>query len=378
MRAARFVFLMGLVSLLGDVTYEGARSVIGPFLLSLGVSASLLGLIVGAGELSSLVLRLITGWVADKTQRYWLLTFLGYAMILAIPLLAFAGRWEVAALLIILERAGKALRTPSRDALLSYATMQIGRGYGFGLHEALDQIGAIVGPLVVFAALYAGNYESAFEVLFFPAFLCLFTLNLARKSYSFPRMESPKKGGAGVSKVFWLYTAFVFVTTAGLLNFALLSYHFKAALGVSEDSIPLIYALCMGIDAVAAIASGHLYDRIGLKVLALLPLLCTAVLLAFSPLTLLVGIIALGAAIGMQETTMRAAVADLAGREKMGTAYGIFNTVYGVSWFTGSAVLGWLYENSLFSASVFVIALELISLPLLLILIKLSADREEI
>lgn len=144
--AYRFIVLMGIVSMFGDITYEGARSITGPYLAVLGASAGIIGLVSGIGEFVGYALRLVSGRFADRAKAYWPLTFIGYGLILSVPLLGLVGYWHLAVLLIILERMGKAIRTPARDAILSHATKQVGRGWGFALHEALDQVGAIVGP----------------------------------------------------------------------------------------------------------------------------------------------------------------------------------------------------------------------------------------
>jgi MFS-type transporter involved in bile tolerance (Atg22 family) len=182
--ALRFIVLMGVVSLFGDIVYEGARGVIGPYLALLGASASVVGLVGGLGEFIGYALRLFSGFMADRTKAYWLFTFIGYGLLVSIPLLSFAQSWQIAALLILLERAGKAFRSPARDTILSYATKEVGRGFGFGLHEALDQIGAIVGPLIFSAILFAGgNYRLGFSVLWIPAMMVPIVLCIEGDEY---------------------------------------------------------------------------------------------------------------------------------------------------------------------------------------------------
>jgi len=187
--ALRFVILIGVVSLFADMTYEGARSITGPYFALLGASGTIVGVVAGFGELIGYGLRLVSGYVSDRTGRYWSITFFGYLMnMLAVPLLALAGSWQLAAILIIAERAGKAIRNPPRDAMLSHATKEMGRGWGFGLHEALDQIGAVLGPLIVTAVLYfKGSYRTGFAVLLIPALLALSVLLVTRLFYPRPR-----------------------------------------------------------------------------------------------------------------------------------------------------------------------------------------------
>jgi len=372
-----FIILLGIVSLFGDVTYEGARSVTGPYLATLGASASIVGLVAGVGEFIGYALRLASGYLADRTKAYWLLTFIGYGLLLSIPLLAFAGYWQLAAVLIILERMGKAIRSPARDTMLSYATKEVGRGWGFAVHEALDQIGAIIGPIVFSLVLLShAGYREGFTLLWIPALLTLAVLALARKKVPSPqKLETPEETNrqciqTKLPRVFWLYTAFTLLSVAGFANFQLISYHLKVQAIVPDAHIPLIYAIAMGVDALAALVVGKTYDKIGLISLLAIPLLTLPIpFLAFSCSysLVLISIILWGVVMGIQETIMRAAIADLTPVERRGFAYGIFNTAYGAGWFLGGALMGLLYELSINYLILFVVIMELISIPLFLL-----------
>jgi len=226
--ATKFVVLIGVVSLFSDLTYEGARSVTGPFLAVLGASATVVGIVAGLGELVGYALRLLSGYFADRTRRYWAIVFLGYGLnLLAVPLLALAGHWEIAAILMVAERMGKAIRTPARDVMLSCASDSIGRGWGFGLHEALDQIGAILGPLVVAAVFVSrGTYEAGFALLLIPALIALGVLFAAYRLYPRPHdLESAavKVAGKGFPRSFWLYLAAIGCVAAGYADFPLVA-----------------------------------------------------------------------------------------------------------------------------------------------------------
>jgi MFS family permease len=266
--ALRFVVLLGVVSLFADMTYEGARSVLGPYLGLLGASATIVGIVAGAGELIGYALRLMSGYLSDRTGRPWALTILGYSVnLLAVPLLALAGRWEIAAALAILERVGKGIRTPARDAMLSHATSRMGRGWGFGLHEALDQVGAVLGPLIVaFVLSTGGNYRTGFAILLGPALVALSVLIAARFLYPRPQeleMQATTLQIQGMNRLFWLYLAGVGLIAAGFADFPLIAFHFGQAKTVPEVWIPTFYAVAMGTDAVAALVFGRLYDRLG-------------------------------------------------------------------------------------------------------------------
>src|SRR3989442_1932623 len=246
--ASGFVVMIGVVSLFADMTYEGARSVTGPFLAVLGASAAVVGVVAGFGELIGYAVRLVSGYLGDRTRKYWTITLWGYALnMVAVPLLALAGRWETAALLMIAERLGKAIRTPPRDVLLSHAAAQMGRGWAFGLHEALDQIGAVAGPLLVAAILYAqGGYRWAFGTLLVPALLALAFLVAARLLYPQPRDFEPAetvRSEGGFPRIFWIYLASVAFLAAGYADFPLIAYHLKKVSVAADGSIPLLYAL---------------------------------------------------------------------------------------------------------------------------------------
>ncbi|GIX49697.1 MAG: MFS transporter [Candidatus Tectimicrobiota bacterium] len=372
-RAAwRVVVLFGLVSLLADVTYEGARSISGPFLALLGARAAVVGLVAGLGEGAGYGLRLLSGYLADRTRRYWTLTLLGYGVnLLAVPMLALAHHWPLAALLLVVERLGKALRTPARDVLLSYATSQVGHGRGFGVHEALDQIGAMAGPLFVAALLYAQQgYARSFALLGVPAMLALAALLLARAFFPQPQglaAASPPPASP-LPRAFWLYLAAAACLAASTADFPLIAYHLKAQALAPDAAIAVLYAGAMAVDAGAALAMGPLFDRHGLgSLLCLAPLTALVAPLAFSssPGWALAGVGLWGASLGMQESVLRAAVATLVPPARRGTAFGLFSTGYGLAWFAGSTLLGLLYEASRPALVAFAAGLSLAALPLL-------------
>jgi MFS family permease len=372
--ALRFVVLLGVVSLFADLTYEGARSIVGPYLGLLGASAPAVGMVAGFGELIGYALRLVSGYLSDRTGRPWALTIWGYSVnLLAVPLLALAGRWEIAAALIVLERVGKALRTPARDAMLSHATSRMGRGWGFGLHEALDQIGAMLGPLVVAAVLYVGgDYRTGFAILLMPALVALTVLIIARLLYPRPQdleIEAPALQLEGMSRLFWLYLAGVGLIAAGFADFPLIAFHFGQSKTVPEVWIPTFYAVAMGADALSALVFGRLYDRMGFRTLVLATLLsalCAPLVFMGDFSGALLGMVLWGIGMGAQESIMRAAVTGMVAQQRRGTAYGVFNTGYGLAWFLGSALMGVLYDLSLPALIVFSVGAQALSLPLLI------------
>ena len=369
--ALKFVLILGVSSLFADMTYEGARSITGPYLAVLGASATVVGTVAGFGELVGYGLRLFSGYVSDRTGRYWTITLAGYFLnMVAVPLLALAGSWETAAVLMITERTGKAIRTPARDAMLSHAAHKTGRGWGFGLHEAMDQVGATLGPLVVAAVLYfRGDYRNGFAILVVPALLTLGVLLAARWLYPRPRdfeidtlIETK-----GFPRSFRLYLAAVALVAAGYADFPLIAYHFEKTATVPDSWIPIYYAVAMGIDALAALLFGRLFDRIGISILIVVSLLSSI----FAPMVFLgnfyvalAGMALWGVGMGAQESIMRAAVAGMVPMSRRGSAYGIFNTAYGVFWFLGSVFLGVLYDVSVVAIIAFSVAAQLASTPM--------------
>jgi MFS-type transporter involved in bile tolerance (Atg22 family) len=353
--AMRFIVLFGVVSLFADAAYEGARSVTGPFLATLGASGTVVGIVAGLGELMGYGLRLFSGMATDRTRRYWRIAFFGYFLQLpAVPLIAVSGAWPVAAVFIIAERTGKAIRSPARDTMLSDAAHSIGQGWGFGIHEALDQTGAMIGPLLVAAAVAInGGYRAGFIILTIPAVLGLATLMRARATYPNPHDLQSNRGElppSALPRTFWLFLAAGACIAAGYADFPLIAFRFQKHNVMSPGLIPLYYTAGMGAAGVGALGLGRIFDRLGV------PVITVAVTAAavFAPLVFfggawvaLVGVILWGLGLGVQGATIRAAIAPLVSPDKKGTAFGIFDTGFGLSWFAGSVVLGILYDVSI-------------------------------
>jgi MFS family permease len=367
-----FVILIGCVSLFSDMTYEGARSITGPFLKILGASATVVGVVAGLGELIGHCVRLLSGVIADRTRRYWLLTIVGYAInLFAVPLIALSGSFGVASLLIIAERFGKAIRKPSTDAMLSFAREKVGSGWTYGLHEAMDQIGAVAGPVIVAGILYfkADNYRLGFAVLALPAAVAMTIIFVAKSLFPNPanlEMKTLSVESRGFDRRYWLYLLAVGFVGLGFADWALVAYHFETKRLFADAFIPLLYAIAMAADAVAALFFGWLYDRIGSKCLALAALISTG----FAPLVFLGGSTAalIGAALwgigmGWQESIMRSVVADLTPKERRASAFGLFNTSFGIFWFAGSALIGVLYGISIAAVVAFSVVTQLAAIP---------------
>ncbi len=383
--AWRFILVFGVVSLLMDFVYEGARSITGPLLASLGASGLVVGLVTGAGEAAALGLRLVSGPLADRSRRFWSWTIAGYTITaISVPLLGLAGGLAVASALVIAERVGKAVRSPAKDTLVSHATTVTGRGKGFAAHEAMDQIGALAGPLTVAGILAAtgDDYGPALGVLVLPGAAALVLLFWLRSRVPDPVLyeigdpgpgsltpKRPESGsGAHLSRAFWTYALFAATTMTGFATFGVISFHFVRDGLMSPAVVPVVYAAAMAADAVAALAAGWLYDRTGPRSLVVLPLLAaTAPLLAFTstPSLAVAGALVWGAAIGIQESTLRATVADIVPIERRATGYGVFAGVLGAAALIGGTLNGALYDLSIPLLIVVIIATQALALLIL-------------
>lgn len=356
-QALSFVVAFGIVSLFADMAYEGMRGIAGPFLASLGASGLAVGLIAGTGELAGYLLRLFSGRFADSTRAYWPITLAGYVVqMAAVPMMALAGNWWVAAGLIIIERAGKAIRNPPRDAMLSRAGETIGHGWAFGLHEALDQAGAMAGPLIAAAVLGAhGDYRTAFAWLALPAtatLICVFAMRIQHGQLGKIERPHDKAAAPVLPKAYWFYAAASALIAFGFADFTLLSYHFGKTQTVGGSAIALFYAASMAADGIASLGFGRWFDRIGLKVVygGIGFGLIVAPLAFFGGWWgALIATLAWGAALGIHESVMSAGVATLVPLHARARAYGIFTAIFGTAWFVGSALLGALYDVSLWA-----------------------------
>lgn len=371
-----FIILLGIVSLFADVVYEGARSISGQYLSLLGANAAIVATAAGFGEFIGYVLRLPAGYISDRTKNYWFFTIIGYVINLAaVPLLALTSQWQWAVALMVIERFGKAIRVPARDAMLSYATKSVGAGRGFGIHRALDQIGAIVGPLCVTGILLIEHsYALCFALLSLPACFSIITLLAAKSIYPTPEnleIEMSSVKGKKLPKTFWIYLAAISLIAAGYADFPFIAYHFLNEKTASSTWIPIFYAIAMGMDGLAAYFLGPLYDRLGISVL----IVVSAISAFFAPLVFLggfffslFGMILWGIGLGAQGSIMRAVVANIISKESRGTAYGILNAGFGISWFFGSVIMGMLYGYSIPLVILFSMTMQLLALPFFLII----------
>lgn len=373
-RSVKFVVLLGILSFFADFVYEGARSVTGPYLAILGASATLVGIVAGLGELMGYGLRLVSGPLSERTRQFWPITIVGYVIQMsAVPLLALAGTWQIAAGLIVMERIGKAIRNPPANVMLSHAAKQMGYGWGFGLHEAMDQAGALIGPLVVAGVLASrGSYRPAFAVLVIPAAIALALLVGARLEYPRPQDLEPEVReirAGGLPRAFWIYFAGAALVAVGFADFALIAFRFQKASVVPATWIPVFYSIAMAVGGAGSLLFGKLFDRYGLWILVPLTVISAAsapmVFLGGFGMTL-AGTALWGLGMGVHESIIPAAVATMVPRERRPSAYGIFTAGYGVFWFLGSVILGRLYDVSMLALILFSVIAQLVAIPFFL------------
>lgn len=368
--AVRAIIIFGIISLLGDMVYESARGANSQYFELIGISAAKVGLVFGIGEFLGYFLRLISGVISDKSKKPWAFMFVGYGMLFFVPLMGFTKNWNVLFVLILMERIGKAIRNPSKDTVLSaISENQVGVGFAFGLQEALDQVGAFLGPLIFTAVFYftgkntLAEYSLGYKFLFIPFVLLMLFLYYSYRVISKGNLLGEEYGREFKSEklkpIFWMYMAFTFFATLGFLNFSTLGYHMKSQNILTDGKITFIYSVAMIVDALTALIVGRLYDKLkeksgkkdgGILVLGAIPVV--TLLLPFFGLTMsksliIVSMIIFGIIMGTHETIMRSAIADITPFDKRGTGYGVFNTGYGLALFLGATITGYLYDKNL-------------------------------
>ena len=395
-RAMAFILLFGVVSLFSDMTHEGASSIRGAYLSLLGASAATIGFVSGLGELVGYSMRYVFGKLTDKTKQYWAMTILGYVLdIIAVPALALVGEhgWVWACLLLIVQRMGKAIKKPAKDTIMSFAATQEGVGKSFGIQEVLDQLGAFLGPVLLYLVMLGKTegdafrlYSFCFAVLAIPGAITLILLLVTKHKFPNPEQFEPEPKEFvpfRMKKEFVLYIAGISLFAFGFIDYSIVVMHIsrtftELAPGLAETSslittgsLPLLYAGAMLVDAVAALVFGFLFDRYGVKVLVLSTLLSAPFpILVFggeSIPTVLLGIALWGVGMGAQESILKAAVASMVPKTSRATGYGIFECAFGAAWFLGSWLLGLLYETSLPVMIAVSVLAQLAAIPLYLL-----------
>ena len=391
--AMAFIVLMGIVSLFSDMTHEGARSILGEYLNLTGASAAAIGFVSGIGELCGYSLRLLSGFLADKTKKYWTLVIAGYALqVLAIPALALVPEngWFIACGLVILERVGKAVKKPAKNTLVSFAASEVGTGKGFAYQEFLDQLGAFLGPVILFViAAVKGTgglfstYRVCFAILGIPALITIGLILFSKKKYPNPEVfekQNEADGKFRFRKSFVFYMIAICLFAFGFADFTLITLHAAKTQAFPDSALSLLYAGAMAVDAFAALFFGWLFDKIGLKAL-ILSTCCSAffsclIFLTESPVWIMAGILLWGIGMGAQESIMKAAVSKIIPHSMRSTGFGIFETGFGIAWFLGSWLLGALYDIKPLFLVVISTAAQLLAIVFYTVCIRIQAGEE--
>ena len=400
-QAMIFIILFGIVSLFSDMTHEGASSIRGAYMSLLGASAGAIGFVSGLGELIGYSMRYVFGKLTDKTKRYWIMTIAGYVLdVLAVPALALVGEhgWIAACGLLIIQRMGKAIKKPAKDTIMSFAASQEGVGKSFGIQEVLDQIGAFLGPVLLYVVMLFKTEGSTFEiysrcfaVLAVPGAITILLLLITK--YKFPNPENfepeeKKFTPFKVKKEFIFYIAGISLFAFGFIDYSIIIMHVSKTYTnisaqltgtsslVNSGTLPLLYAGAMLVDAVAALVFGLMYDKKGVKALAWSTVISAPfAILVFgtkSTSALLLGIALWGVGMGAQESILKAAVTKMVPKSSRATGYGVFECSFGVFWFLGSWLLGVLYDISIPAMITVSVVSQLTAIPLYIASDKLA------
>jgi MFS family permease len=338
-------------------------------------------------------MRYVFGRLTDRTKKYWPMTIIGYLLdIIAVPALALVGEngWIMACVLLVIQRMGKAIKKPAKDTILSFAASQEGAGKSFGLQEFLDQIGAFLGPVLLYIVMLFRTEGTTFRIysaglafLAIPGAITIILLFVTKHKFPDPEHFEPEPKEYvpfKIKKEFVLYIAGICLFAFGFIDYSIIIMHVSKtfdglASGLSETSsivnggtIPLLYAGAMLVDAVAALFFGHLYDKKGVKALVLSTIISAPFawfVFAFDSIPMvLLGIGLWGVGMGAQESILKAVVTDMVPKTSRATGYGIFECSFGIFWFLGSWLLGTLYDISIPVMIAVSLAAQLVAIPL--------------
>ena len=387
LRPWHFVLFFGLVSLFADMVYEGARSIIGPYLATLGASATVVGAVAGAGEFIGYSLRVISGYLVQRRGHYWAWTITGYALtVLSVPLIGSTNVIAPALVLYGTERLGKAVRSPAKDTLLSYASTQTGRGTAFGVHQAMDQAGAMAGPLLLAAVLsqHEGDYRLAFGVLIVPGVVVLGLLFWLRHRVPDPAAyevgalvpDAPREVSAGhddgsvrvgLPPLLWQYIGAIALLSLGVASFPLLAFHAQTQHLLTPVQVPLLFALAMLVDGVSGLLMGRFYDRRGPQVLLVVPVAAGVAAIAFTHNATLVwvGVAVWGVVHGVMDSTVKAVVTELVAPAARSIAFGWLAFVRGLGLLVAGVALGFAYDQSITLVIVLILGANAVAMAVL-------------
>lgn len=349
----RNILFTGITSFLTDTSVKMIYSVMPMFLMSIGASKASLGLIEGVAESTASLIKALSGFWSDRIGKNKPFMLAGYAIsALILPLYAFVISPMQVLVLRFAERFGKGIRTAPRDSLIAGSVTNNETGKSFGFQKAMDNSGAIAGPLIAFTllSLFPDNFRLIFIIAGIPAlagiFVIIFGIKEARKS----RTDLIKKFRfRDFSKRYWFFLGIIFIFTLGNSTDALLLVKANEA-GIKVAFIPLVYLITNLVSVVAAIPAGSLSDRIGKEKLLIAGfLIYTVVYLFFGMNVDKIALFILFALYGLYSAAtdgvQKAFVADMTDRNKKGTALGIYNALLGITLLPASIIAGVLYDR---------------------------------
>lgn len=353
----RNFLLVSFTSLFTDISTEMMYPLIPGFIRSLGASNVLVGLIEGIAEATAALAKAAFGWLSDRIRHRKLFIFLGYGLsALSKPLMGFAGSWFQVLALRFVERLGKGVRTPARDALIAQSVSKKRRGLGFGFHRAADSIGAATGPLLAMLLLYFShnNVRLVFYLSIIPALvgLCLVIFIREVKTLSQSVAEARRQGGLN-PRFIW-FTAVIVIFTLGNSSNAFLLLRAQDS-RIALELMPLLWAVYNLVSAITSPLAGWVSDHIGRKqtILASFFVYSGVYFLfgfALSSVSVWFLFAGYGLYLGLSKGVFRAFIADLVPQERRATAYGIFETAIGVALLPASLLFGFLWDS--FSAQI--------------------------
>lgn len=349
----RNILFTGLTSFLTDTSVKMVYSVMPMFLMSIGASKTSLALIEGIAESTAALIKALSGFWSDKIGKNKPFMLIGYGLsALIIPLYTFVVSPIQVLLLRFVERFGKGIRTAPRDSLIAGSIAEGDSGRSFGLQKAMDNSGAIVGPLIAFAMLSTlpGSYRMIFLIAGIPAILAIFVLLFgikeARKNKQelfakFHFKEFPAK--------YYFFLGIIFVFTLGNSTDALLMVKANDV-GVKVALIPLVYLVTNVVSVFASIPVGSLADKVGKEKILIVGFLIYAVVYyGFGITTSTEAIIALFALYGLYSAAtdgiQKAFISDMIDKNKKGTGLGIYNALLGITLLPASLIAGSLYDK---------------------------------
>lgn len=349
----RNIFFVGITSFFTDTTTKMIYAVMPLFLMTLGATKTELSLIEGTAESTASVLKALSGWWSDKLGRNKPFMILGYGFTaLLSPLFAFVTSPLQVLIIRFTERVGKGIRTAPRDSLIAGSSKDNVKGKGFGFHKAMDNSGAIIGPLLASGILYLfpGDYRKVFLLAAIPGLLGLMSIIFFVKEAKKKKRDLPGKISLReFSPGYFALLGIIFVFSLGNSTDALLLIK-ASEIGIQDAFIPVIYLMFNAVSVIFAVPAGILSDKIGRERIIIFGyLLYSFIYFGFGRTSTGLILILLFALYGLYSAAtdgvQKALVSDLIDKNKSGTGLGLYNCLVGITLLPASVIAGLLYDK---------------------------------